>query len=259
MKVLSILRAERYSPNSVANDRAILEAVNSILRSRGHDVTLVSENDTPVAVPPVILSMSRHPSTLSWLKTLRDVRIINPPKGVENCSRSTLTAIMSRIGTPMPPEEGAYGYWLKRGDSAAQSADDVQFAASKSELAGKIRAFEARGITDYVISAHVVGDIVKFYGVLGTDFFRFFYPTDDGLTKFGDESHNGSARHYAFDEAKLRAAAESLALAVGIQVYGGDCIVRDDGSFCVIDFNDWPSFSRCREEAAEAIAGLLTI
>ena len=55
----------------------------------------------------------------------------------------------------------------------------------------------------------------------------------------------------------VQADAERLAEAVGIKVYGGDCIVRSDGSFCFIDFNDWPSFSRCREEAAEAIASLV--
>ena len=48
-----------------------------------------------------------------------------------------------------------------------------------------------------------------------------------------------------------------LAAALGVSVYGGDAIVRADGSFCLIDFNDWPSFSRCREEAADAIASLV--
>ncbi|MFS6554926.1 hypothetical protein VPJ68_05445, partial [Parabacteroides distasonis] len=37
-------------------------------------------------------------------------------------------------------------------------------------------------------------------------------------------------------------------------MYGGDAIVTADGNFVIIDFNDWPSFSRCRDEAAEAIA-----
>ena len=55
----------------------------------------------------------------------------------------------------------------------------------------------------------------------------------------------------------MQAEAERLAEAVGIEVYGGDCIVSSDGTFCLIDFNDWPSFSRCREEAAEAIASLI--
>ena len=48
--------------------------------------------------------------------------------------------------------------------------------------------------------------------------------------------------------------AERLAAVIGLDVYGGDCIVRSDGTFAIIDFNDWPSFSRCREEAAKAIA-----
>ncbi len=55
----------------------------------------------------------------------------------------------------------------------------------------------------------------------------------------------------------LRSAAERASAAVGVDVYGGDCIVRADGSFCIIDFNDWPSFSRCREDAAVAIADIV--
>jgi hypothetical protein len=42
-----------------------------------------------------------------------------------------------------------------------------------------------------------------------------------------------------------------------IPVYGGDCIVSADGSFKIIDFNDWPSFSSCREDAARAIVSFI--
>ena len=104
-----------------------------------------------------------------------------------------------------------------------------------------------------VVTAHVAGDLVKFYGVRGTGFFKCFYPTDDGENKFDNELHNGAAHHYAFDSQQLMTTAERLAAVIGLDVYGGDCIVRSDGTFAIIDFNDWPSFSRCREEAAKAI------
>ena len=259
MKVLMIQRAERFSPNSVEKDLAILKAVAEKLRREGHAVDIVSEStlDPQKSSCDFIFTMGREPGTLAWLKTQKDVRIINAPEGVENCTRSRLTAIMKRIGTPLPPEEGSNGYWLKRGDAAAQSWDDVQFVADKAELEQKIQLFESRGIKDYTISAHVEGDLVKYYGVYGMDFFRFYYPTDDGESKFGDEQHNGEARHFPFDVSSLQVCCEQLAEAVGICVYGGDGIVREDGSFCIIDFNDWPSFSRCRAEASEAIASLL--
>jgi hypothetical protein len=157
----------------------------------------------------------------------------------------------------MPPHEGNHGYWIKRGDAAAQCKGDVQFAATSAELDAKIAAFRQRGITAYTVSAHVPGDLVKFYGVAGTGFFRYYYPTDDGESKFGDEQRNGSAYHYPFDVAALQHSTDTLAEAVGIKVYGGDCIIREDGSYCVIDFNDWPSFSRCRDSAAIAIASLI--
>ena len=256
MKVLAITRAERYSPHSVDKDRAILEAVTHRLKDKGCEVSIIDEDAVVGAAPDLILTMGRQPETLAWLKTV-DAEVINSPEGVENCTRSRLQTIMERIGTPMPPKEGADGYWLKRGDAAAQESDDVMFAPDKKELEAAVRRMQQRGITDYQVSAHVVGDLVKFYGVGKGRFFRYFYPTDDGEAKFGDESKNGTAHHYPFQEERLRHEVERLAEAVGVSIYGGDAIIRADGSFCLIDFNDWPSFSRCREEAAEAIAALV--
>jgi hypothetical protein len=203
--------------------------------------------------------MGRLPETLRQLRQmeLAGVRVINSPQGVERCARSRLKVIMQEQGIPMAPAEGPDGYWLKRGDAAAQSHSDVVFAADREQLEREIAAFRRRGIDDYTVEAHVVGDVVKFYGVRGTGFFRYYYPTDDGDQKFGDEARNGAARHYPFSEGNLQLAAERLAAAVGVDIYGGDCIVRADGSFCVIDFNDWPSFSRCRDEAAEAIVSMI--
>ena len=250
-----IERAVRYSPNSVEKDRAILQAVAERLRQKGCEVTTVSEessfNPPPSTLHQSVLSMARLPETLEWLKA-QHTRIINRPEGVKNCQRLRLQAIMDRIGTPVPPREGSDGYWLKRGDGAAQGKDDVVYCPDREALQQAILAMEQRGIGGYTVSAHVRGDVVKFYGV-SPGFFRYYYPTDDGQTKFGDEARNGEAHHYGFDAAAMQREAERLAEAVGVEVYGGDCIVRDDGSFCVIDFNDWPSFSRCREEAAEAI------
>jgi len=249
-----IQRAEQYSPNSVEKDRAILEAVATRLRQQGHTVTMMSEDETDggIADAQYVLTMGRRPETLARLKGLQ-APVVNTPEGVENCSRSRLLAIMRATGTPLPPEEGPDGYWLKRGDGAAQTKDDVVFAPDRQTLQACISRMQQRGISDYTVSAHVRGDLVKFYGVRRR-MFRYFYPTDDGQSKFGDEARNGLAHHYPFDAHDLQRQAERLAEAVGIEIYGGDCIVRADGSYCIIDFNDWPSFSRCREEAAEAIA-----
>ena len=265
MKVLAITRAEQFSPNSVEKDRAIIEAVVDRLRAKDCEVRLVSEDSLGhselqdyLAQLDLILTMGRRPETLEWLRH-SDVVVINSPMGVENCVRSRLVSIMERIASPLPPKEGTDGYWLKRGDAAAQTRDDVVFAADKEALTAAIRTMNNRGITDFVVSAHVVGDLVKFYGVGQGDFFRWYYPTDDGQTKFGDEYRNGPACHYPFQVDELEYEVQRLAAAVGVSVYGGDAIVTPDGSFCLIDFNDWPSFSRCRDAAADAIASLVII
>ncbi len=240
-----------------------MEAVLERLRTRGHEITVVSEEHLLQAEglePELILSMGRCQETLRWLEC-RGVRTVNTPEGVSRCCRSVLQQVMYDCGVPVPPTEGCHGYWLKRGDCAAQGKDDVVYAADMKELERQKAVFHQRGIDDYTVSAHVVGDVVKFYGVLSSPglqgFFRCYYPTDDGDLKFGDERLNGCAHHYAFEVADLQRVSERLAAAVGVNVYGGDCIVRQDGTFCIIDFNDWPSFSRCREEAADAIAALV--
>ena len=255
MKILMVQRAERFSPNSVDKDLAILEAVAARLVVAGHQVDFVNEEKLEaVESYDRVMTMGRLPETLEKLRTKN---AINSSVGIENCTRCKLEGIMLRIGTPMPPREGEHGYWLKRGDAAAQSKRDVQYAASKMELGRKIKEFETRGITQYTVSAHVEGDLIKFYGVAGTGFFRYYYPTDDGVSKFGDEQRNGSARHFPFEVEALHTCVELLAKAVGISVYGGDCIVDHHGAYSIIDFNDWPSFSRCREEASDAIASLI--
>ena len=257
--VLAIFRDPVFSPNSVEKDRLILQEVIHQLGKQGvWTVQTYSLDEANLEFAPskpyaLILSMGRLPETLEWLRR-QSCTVINSPEAVARCSkRGVLTEIMKDAGIPVPPEDSIGGYWLKRGDACAQTADDVIYCRNREELLLQQSRFESRGITDYVVQAHVSGDVVKFYGVRGTSFFRFFYPADDGDTKYDSERCNGSAHHYAFDTIKLQADVSRLADAVGLDVYGGDCIVTADGRYFVIDFNDWPSFSRCREEAAEAV------
>ena len=267
MRILAVSRAERFSPNSVERDKAIFQAVIDRLQEHDNEVRLVSEESFEdisdssefseySESSDLVITMARQPETLKWLKSL-GVTCVNSPEGIECCTRSRLLSIMEHLGTPVPAQEGSEGYWLKRGDAAAQTDADVVYVSDREQLKTAIQTMRQRGVTDYTVSAHVQGDLVKFYGVGQGGFFRWYYPTDDGQTKFGDEHRNGKACHYQFQVEALQDEVQRLAAAVGVSVYGGDAIIRADGSFCLIDFNDWPSFSRCREEAADAIASLL--
>ena len=58
----------------------------------------------------------------------------------------------------------------------------------------------------------------------------------------------------ALDEEKLRGYCDLACEELNVMVYGGDCIVSPDGQITIIDFNDWPSFAPCCNEAAQHIA-----
>ena len=114
-----------------------------------------------------------------------------------------------------------------------------------------------RGIERVVINEHLKGDLVKFYGVAGTDFFYWFYPQEGNHSKFGLEEINGAPSGIPFSEEGLHQLCSDAAKVLDVTVYGGDCIVAPDGTIRIIDFNDWPSFAPCRQEAAKEIGGII--
>ena len=267
--MLLIQRARRYSPHSEEKDRVILEAVGRLLGKvdivgeealetflQSHE--RVGENLSKTGVPIercLILSMGRAPQTLDYLSTLEEkgVCVLNPTAGVRACQRSNIERVMRENHLPLPLSEGEKGYWLKRGDQSAETQEDVCYCANRAELELAKERFQQRGIVDFIVQAHVEGDLIKFYGVEGTNFFRCFYPCDDGETKFGAEQRNGISHHFSYSKGQLQHDAEQLSRLLQTPIYGGDAIIRADGTYVIIDFNDWPSYSRCRQEAAQAI------
>jgi hypothetical protein len=132
--------------------------------------------------------------------------------------------------------------------------EDVVYVENAEEAERALQQFKERGVGKTVVACeHLEGDLVKFYGVEGTSFFNWGYASDSH-SKFGLEERNGKAQGYAFSEAALKRIADEAAKVIDLPIYGGDCVISSDGSFRIIDFNDWPSFSRCRSAAAKAIA-----
>lgn len=260
MRILALTRAPHFSPNCVEKDQSMMMALVEKLLVQGCEVTIKGELDLQeydLELPDLVLNMGRQPRTQHLLTEHFHGRVINSAAALKELSRRKIDRLMRENGLPAPPLKGDDGYWVKRDDGFCDGAGDVAYCHDEEAVSWTKSEFTKRRIFDHTTMAHVVGDVVKFYGV-GNHFFRYFYPTDDGETKFGHESINGPAHHYAFDAEQLKNDVNRLAKLTGLEVYGGDIIVRPDGSYCIIDFNDWPSFSRCRDEAAEAIAKLIT-
>ncbi len=258
-QIVMIGRARRYSPNSTEKDAAILREVGRRLHEKGLQHTTIQEDATDEGLPTaaVYVTMGRSETLLQQLeeRERQGATVVNSPDAVRICCRRReQMERLEQAGIPVAPREGHDGYWVKRGDASAQTPGDVHFYSDRERATAAEQEMKDRGITEVDTRAHVTGDLVKFYGVRGTPFFRFYYPGDDGQSKFGDEAHNGRPHHYPFDADSLRQTADQAAELLDTDIYGGDCIIRPDGTPVIIDFNDWPSFSRCREKAAEAIA-----
>ena len=137
--------------------------------------------------------------------------------------------------------------WIKRGDYHTQHAEDVSYVRTPAEAQDVLQEYFLRGFKRAVISRHLTGKLVKFYGVAGTPFFHWFRPYEADPLTMRDEQNRRT------DEA-LKELCRNAARELNLIVYGGECIQADDGSLSIIDFNDWPSFAPCRTEAATYIA-----
>ena len=283
MQIIGIKRAVKHSPNHINNDATIFQMVADQLQAKGHVLSVYHEheflksggNKTDLTNVGLIFSMSRNPELLDLLSGIDQsfqgrIQMINSPKGISNCFRSNITRILLNQQIPTAPSriiptagydprwlhelDHGHGLWLKRGDFHAIIKEDVVFAGNSDQAADLLSAFHGRGILEVVVSTHLAGDLIKFYGVSGTGFFHWLYPYDKGHYKYKEfKAINGDTHYFGFDHTRLKAVADQASKAAEVPIYGGDAVINDKGEIAIIDFNDWPSFAPCREQAAAAI------
>jgi hypothetical protein len=275
MRLIGLFREAECSPGRHrSNDAQLLEQVAQALRQRGFRVDLMTFEDAAASrrSAAIVFSMCQGWPALEAIARweLDGARVVNSPRASLNTYRDRLHAVMQAAGIPFPPTRLVAtgresdpavdvngGVWLKRGDVHASVSADVQWIDSIDGLRAGLRDFASRGVARAALQQHCEGDEVKFYGVAGGGWFRWFYP-GDGPSEAGHYRPSGRGRgRYTLDVAALRRLTENAAAAAGLDVFGGDVIVAPTGELTLIDLNDWPSFAPCRDAASEAIADLL--
>ena len=271
--IAGVMRAGAYSPNHIGNDAAIFNVVAEHLRKRGCIVNVYSEGQLIAGKvnENIIVNMCREQKSIALLQKMEDEGkiVINSGYGIENCTRERMTRILLGSNIPYPEslmvntdegikeslmKAGFSQCWIKRGDFHAMHKEDVSYVRHPEEAQEVLQEYFLRGIKRAVINKHLVGDLVKFYGVQGTPFFFWFYPFDLGHSKYGHEAINGKSQGIEFDVEKMRQICQNASEVLDVKIYGGDCIVSPEGDIRIIDFYDWPSFAPCRGDAAPHIA-----
>jgi hypothetical protein len=259
-----IYRESAHSPGRIDDDRAILERVGDALMARGFRVELVeadAEFDTCFAN---IFVMCERSPVLDRLKNAEKNGsiIVNCPDAIRNTYRHRMVELFAQHQISAPVSQVvatsaswprlAPRIWVKRYDFHATQAHDVMFAASEAGWREALHGFAKRGIPFVVAQEHVCGDLIKFYGVRNpvppavSSWFEWFYHRDKGMLG------------HSFEVSRLRQAAFGAAAALGLEIFGGDSIIRPDGEPTIVDINAWPSFARFRDRAAAEIAKHLT-
>lgn len=278
--VLGIFRAACYSPGMVERDEAILRAVAERLQRVGYAVRLVREEDftTDIPIPDIVLHMVRSPRVLDILQSWQETgcRVINSVEGVRGVERAALAEMCAAQGIPTPKTwivgtansklltarttDGedvpiSFPCWVKRTGSCAQAPDDVSRVDDAEGYVQCLLRFHARHIDRVVVMEHLEGVGLKFYAIPDVGFFYSLPSASLGYDKFS----KGMLNHVA-DDTMCRGESVSSQLSVfnfPLEIYGGDAIIGSDGVARLIDLNDWPSFSVCRDEAADAIVHLV--
>ena len=262
-KILAISRDPRFSPNAVDRDAAIFNDVCSQLEQKGYEVIKTSEQrclkylDSKELATDyhAVVSMSRDKKLNEYMSrlhfnidTVEPLFINSPEQKLKLQSRSAIRKSLKQFSqylAPLYPYDGmcSNGYWVKSDDVNIHIMNNVVFAKDIKELYEVQKSFVEHGIDEMEVTHNIIGRHVKFYGITG-EFFNYYL--DDTQASLPKEVSK-----------KIKNTAMQIANALYIDVYGGDCIVSDDNSISFVDFNDWPSFAPCREEAAKAIAGCI--
>lgn len=269
IKIAGVMRAGAYSPNHIGNDAAIFNSTAEQLRKRGCIVNIYSEEQLRASEihEDVIINMCRERESIVRLQEMEEQGriVINSGYGIENCTRERMTRLLLNNSIPYPEslivntneavtsaleEAGFSACWIKRGDFHAMHKEDVSYCRHREEAQEVLKEYYYRGIPRAVINRHLEGDLLKFYGVCDTPFFYWFFPFKSPQAK-GAGAEKAPA---GFDPEYLKTVCRHAADVLDIKIYGGDAIVSPDGKLRIIDFNDWPSFAPCRNEAAPYIA-----
>jgi hypothetical protein len=255
-----VFREPAHSPGRIDDDAAIMKSVGKALAERGFKVELVIADAVLEAPCANVFVMCERGAILDRLATMEKVGsiVVNSPAAIRNTYRHRMVELFAQNHVPAPvswivatdankprPAECA---WVKRYDFHATQSDDVIYAASETGWLEALRRFAERGIPFVVAQEHVAGDLVKFYGVgsgaaaVGANWFQWFYHRDKGMLG------------HSFDAARLREVALDAAVALGLEIFGGDAIIQGNGEPMIIDLNAWPSYALYRDRAAQAIA-----
>ena len=261
---VGVLREPAHSPGRVEDDAAIMRRVGEALAERGFSVELIAADAVAEAPSANLFVMCERGTVLDRLAAMEKAGsiIVNSPAAIRNTYRHRMVELFTQhcVSAPMSwivaadanmarPADCA---WIKRYDFHATQREDVMYAASETGWREALRRFAERGIPFVVAQEHVAGDLVKFYGVrngAGTrdaNWFQWFYHRDKGMLG------------HAFDPARLSEAALHAAAALGLDIFGGDAVIKANGEPMIIDLNAWPSYALYRDRAAEAIADCLT-
>lgn len=279
-KILIVYRDKEFSPNNVEKDRRILSLVAKWLEQAHYELKSVDEVDfcrnTDTKQFLAIVGMPRRLETLTKIMQSGS-RAFNAAQGIINTATSRLLTLnlLHDAGVCVPrywaynPDEdlkfecesrlqAMLPAWVKAMRCDGVLPGDVVYVETPLQADTEIQRLVKENVQDIVVTCHVSGDLLKVYAVADRQgkiqFLRCFYPQEQGYTKFGDEAHNSSPRRYSVSQTVLDDIVERTARTLGLQFFGLDVIVGQEGNITVIDANDWPSYSIYQDEAAECIA-----
>lgn len=288
--ILAISRDPIYSPNNEKKDAAIWNGVLERLRVRGWKIDEISEEELAgMSMKECqnryskIVHMARRMRSLMRIEKL-NIPTFNKAHAVRTVAKSREATLLrlQQKGLPCPawwaydPEEDEMFVcdlnlqnllpgWVKAMREDGAKPQDVSFVQSPLEADSHILQLSAERVPDIIVMQHIEGDLIKCYVVLDENpdgeirLLRWFRPQEIGYSKFGEaESHNTPPSNNTIDETELARLARAIGQTLDLQIFGFDAIVKSDDSINIIDVNDWPSFSCCQEDAADAIASVIT-
>jgi hypothetical protein len=262
-RIALIKNSKRVTTPKEVNELLFITLLSSLLEKERAAVNIYEENEfneSRISESLVIASAKgKHCIEKLEKAEMEGITVINSSESILNCNRANMSGILSLAGIPFPKtitiasntkidkeveQFDSDIVWLKKDEKENHSEPDTFCSLrNQTHCNATLGKFKNHISDKLIMQENIAGDIISFYGIRETGYFYWTYADAVTFTRFERDS--------------LFSLVDSAAWLLGLSIYGGQVVVKEDGSIVIIDMDAFPDFAPIREQAAAQVASFI--
>ena len=262
---VGVLREPSHSPGRIDDDAAIMRRVGEALTERGFKVELITADAVIEAPAANLFVMCERGTVLDRLAAMEKAGaiVVNTTTAIRNTYRHRMVELFARNRVAAPDQLGCRHRREQAAAGRLRLGQALRFPRDPNRRRPlcRVRSRMARCAEPLRRARHSVRHRAGACAGRPGQILRRAKWRADQATPIGSNGSIIATKEcwvIRSIQARLSKAGLDAAAALGLEVFGGDAVIKANGEPMIIDLNAWPSYALYRDRAAQAIADCLT-